>query len=514
MRRFVSTLAAAVAAGVIVSAQDGPQVQTPDTPAKWPTGQGAAAVFEGLRTTPLERLAIDTTGLADALPEYWATDPVTGAQYRRDEVLVRFREGASPALRARALAAVRGREVPRVLPGNWELLTVEAGVDARGAAAVLAADQAVEEVALNYRATAFQMRPNDQYYGLQWNFEAIDLPRAWEINPGADNTVIVAIVDSGLNITTDTFVFSGLLGRFAIPFARVPDLVEDGRIVFPYDFVYRDEIPLDLDGHGTHVAGTIAQLTNNNLGVAGIAYNVKLMPLKVLPGWDVVLAAGTPAGSYAMIAEAIRYAADHGAHVINLSLGGRGEAPVLREAIQYAVDRGAFVAIAAGNDGDKENPIEYPAAYGAEIVGAMTVGAVDRDGKRAAYSGHRAYLEICAPGGMIEQKYDYERGVTQVAYNENTVFSGTTPLQKLQLLRLGFRPRFDRFELVPKSGTSMATPHVAGVAALLYSQGITDPRAIEEAIKRFARPIQATAEECGAGLVDPRRALRGLGLTR
>src|SRR5690606_14738823 len=110
--------------------------------------------------------------------------------------LVRFRDGASPALRARALAAVRGREVPRVLPGSWELLAVESGLDARQAAAALAADQAVEEVALNYRATAFQMRPNDQYFDLQWNFEAIDLPRAWEINPGARNDVIVAVVDT------------------------------------------------------------------------------------------------------------------------------------------------------------------------------------------------------------------------------------------------------------------------------------------------------------------------------
>lgn len=87
-------------------------------------------------------------------------------------------------------------------------------------------------------------------------------------------------------------------------------------------------------------------------------------------------------------------------------------------------------------------------------------------------------------------------------------------LEKLLALLFGFRPRFDQFEALPLEGTSMATPHIAGVAALLYSQGIRDPRAIEEAIKRFARPSDATAEECGAGLVDPRRTLRGLGLAK
>lgn len=173
-------------------------------------------------------------------------------------------------------------------------------------------------------------------------------------------------------------------------------------------------------------------------------------------GWDDLFIPGNAAGSQGLVAEAIRYAADNGAKVINLSLGGRGPAPTIRDAIQYAGDRGAFVAIAAGNDGDKDNPIEYPAAYGAEIDGAMTVGAVDRSRKRARYSGHRAYVEICAPGGTIEQEQDYQRGVTQVGYNEALTLPYLTPIQKLLFLRLGFRPRFDRFELVALQGTSMA----------------------------------------------------------
>ena len=109
---------------------------------------------------------------------------------------------------------------------------------------------------------------------------------------------------------------------------------------------------------------------------------------------------------------------------------------------------------------------------------------------------------------------DYEHGITQVSYDDNFTLTYLTPLQMFTALRLGIRPTFDRFVMLPLEGTSMATPHVSGVAALLYAQGIRDPRAIEQAIVRFARKIDARADECGAGLVDPRRALRGLGLGR
>jgi serine protease len=315
-------------------------------------------------------------------------------------------------------------------------------------------------------------------------------------------------------------VFSSpFVGDIAIRFAAVPDLVTDDRIVSAYDFIYDDAFPVDLGGHGTHVAGTIAQQTNNNIGVAGVAYNVKLMPLKVISGgsltsWDDVFNPSNPGGSVAVVSEAIRYAADNGAKVINLSLGGPGAAPPLRDAISYAVSRGVFVAIAAGNEADDGNPVGYPASYGRDINGAITVGAVNRQLRHAFYSSFHPYVEICAPGGETASDFDFEGGVTQIGYEEDATLSFLTGAQKEAALRLGFRPRFDLFELRPFQGTSMATPHISGIAALLYSQGITKPAAIEEAIKRFARPIDATADECGAGLVDPRRALRGLGLAR
>lgn len=515
--RFLGLLIAVAGAVAVGSAQQQPasgarKVRMNDVP--------TPASYGGLRREARPRMTIDASGITAVVPNAWETDPVTGAQYRRGEVLVRFRDGISPALRQRAMDAGRARGVRRTLPGNWNLLELQDGVPTGQSLATLRAMPEVATATLNFRVRPNQVRPNDEFYNLQWNFDAINLPNAWQINPGARTDVIVAVIDTGLNVVTDTFTFnSPIVGQIPVRFAAVPDLVSDDRIVDPYDFIYDDEFPLDLGGHGTHVAGTIAQQTNNSFGVAGVAYNVKLMPLKVISGgslisWDDIFAPGNGGGSIAIVADAIRYAADNGARIINLSLGGEGAAPALRDAISYAVSRGAFVAIAAGNAGDEGNPQEYPAAYGSEIKGAMTVGAVNRSLRRSYYSAFHPYVEICAPGGEVDDDFDFDGGVTQMGYEEDATLSFLSAGQKIAAVGQGFRPRFDLFELRPFQGTSMATPHVSGVAALLYSQGITNPAAIEEAIRRFAMPIQARADECGAGLVDARRALRGLGLAR
>jgi serine protease len=203
------------------------------------------------------------------------------------------------------------------------------------------------------------------------------------------------------------------------------------------------------------------------------------------------------------VAAAIRYAADSGAQVINISIGGPSPSPIYLDALRYAVQRGAFVTISAGNSAEQGNPTNYPAAYAAQIDGVMAVGAVGPSGKRAYYSNTGSYVEIAAPGGSVREGPSARVNQTGVCEQDYDPFRT-------------LRPRFDRYCNIPNQGTSMAAPHVAGLAALLYSQGITNPAAIEAAIKRFAKDLGAPGRdnEYGFGLIDARAALLGLGVAR
>jgi serine protease len=281
-------------------------------------------------------------------------------------------------------------------------------------------------------------------------------------------------------------------------------------VVSPYDFVWDDDQPVDMDGHGTHVAGTIGQLTNNSTGVAGMAFNVKLMPVKVIDGfWDAYFESPF-FGTDDVIARGIRYAVDSGAKVLNMSIGREGPpAPVIRDALEYAVSKGAFVAVAGGNEFLEGNPIPRFAEYAAQINGVVAVGAIGRDRVRAAYSSTGPYIELMAPGGdsgragisgmVLQNTYDFDF--------TDTFLNGA----------VGFHaPRFNVFEYIYYEGTSMATAHVSGLAALLYQQGITKPAAIEAAMKRSATDLGTPGrdDQHGYGLINPRAALRGLGIFR
>jgi serine protease len=366
--------------------------------------------------------------------------------------------------------------------------------------------------------------PNDTNYGSQWHFDAINLPSAWNINAGGRSEVIVAVIDSGLTTTTSTLTFRIWDGRafrvLAVPFNKTDDF-DHARVNGGREFVFNwrwitpagETLLFDADGHGTHVAGTIAQQTNNSSGYAGVAHQTTLLPLKACWSyWDFQLAfgaQGTPGFANRntagcpddAVAQAVRYAADNGAKVINMSLGGLGAAPAVKEALEYAVSRGTFVAVSAGNEAEEGNPTVYPAAYASSIAGVVAVGAVNRRLARASYSSFGSYVELVAPGGGDGPQAD---NIWQMGPMQSDL--------RFELLA----PRFNRYESFGITGTSMAAPHVAGVAALLYSQGITSPAAIEAALKRFARDLGPAGPdpEYGAGLLDARAALRGLGVVK
>src|SRR5919199_2161632 len=295
----------------------------------------------------------------------------------------------------------------------------------------------------NYIYQALEV-PNDPEYSQQWNLRSINIESAWDDTKGSG--VTVAVIDTGIS--------------------PVPDL-KDTNFVKGYDFV-NDRIEADDDaGHGTHVAGTIAQSTNNNYGVAGIAYEASLMPLKVL--------GASGGGTVADIAEAIRFAADNGADVINMSLGSAGESKTMEEAIDYAYHKGVFLVAAAGNS--NQNAASYPARY-PHVVG---VAALDSVGVKAPYSNFGAGVDISAPGGSEAGKILQE---TIDPETNTPVFAGY-------------------------QGTSMAAPHVAGVAALVKASGIKEPDEILRVLKQSSRVVQEDPlNHFGSGHLDASAAVK------
>ncbi|MEJ2108769.1 MAG: S8 family serine peptidase [Acidobacteriota bacterium] len=295
----------------------------------------------------------------------------------------------------------------------------------------------------NYIRKQLITEPNDTYYPYQWHYPLIGLPEAWDVTTGNAN-VIVAVVDSGI-------------------LSQHPDL--QGQIVDGYDFVSNTDRALDGDGidpdpedpgdgdiggssfHGTHTAGTIAARSNNGVGVAGIAWNAKIMLVRAL-GLN-------GSGTTADILESVRYAAgmatDAGiqnplpADVINLSLGGSGYSQIEEQVYQEVHNRGIVVVASAGNDGTMSTI--YPAGYD----GVVAVSAVTIDGGLADYSNFGATIDVAAPGGSSTDLNGdgYVDGVLSTVGDDS---SGTIQM------RYAFY-----------TGTSMAAPHVAGVAALMKS---------------------------------------------
>jgi serine protease len=448
-----------------------------------------------------------------------------GPRFVPGKVIVKFRSGVSSVRRAGAMSAVSrtARIAQRPAHANFDLVRLDPAEDAEAVAAALGARPDVEYAQAVYRFRTY-LTPNDPFFrqGLQWNFQAIDLERAWDIQPGATPSIVVAVLDSGVAFASGIVRFNAqgftadgvdypALGAVDVPFAIAPELAtSSSRFVAPRDFIWGDTDPFDLDGHGTHVAGTVGQLTNNDVGVAGIAYNVRLMPVKVVDSaWDIIF--GSPfEGTDDVVAMGLRYAADNGAKVINVSIGRTGRpAPAVEDALRYAVGRGAFVAIAAGNTFEEGNPTEVLAEIASRVNGAVSVGATDRAHNRAFYSTTGAYVELSAPGGSF-RGFPAQGGILQQTFDLELVETYLLPPAQYRA------PRFDIFAYYYFAGTSMAAPHASGLAALLMQQGITNPAAIEAAMTRFAvdRGAPGRDEEFGAGEISARNTLRGLGIVR
>jgi serine protease len=505
-RLSIALTTLALAAGAIAAAQDGVPFRTLISDA------GLPGIDTGVRDNDAPRP--DTIAIRNpSLP------------YLRGSIVVKFKPGTALAAQRIMLERV-GASTTMQTPSyaDFNIVTIDPDADPEAAAAMLSAQPDVELAQARYRVHPMFV-PNDPLYSQQWNFPAIDMEHAWDLNPGASSQVIVAVIDSGVAYrnavvrfnapafqATDgvnTFSFPAL-GQIDVPFAAAPDLAGADRFVAPRDFIWNDNDPLDLDGHGTHVSGTIGQLTNNSQGVAGMAFNVRIMPVKVIDSiWDDIF--GSPfQGTDDVVARGVHYAVDNGAKVLNMSIGRTGPpSPLLQEALIYATSHGAFVSIAAGNDFEAGNPIEWPSSYANSIQGAVAVGSIGRDRQRAYYSSTGPYVELAAPGGN-QRSGGTQGGILQQTFDFSVVETyADGPAQ--------FRaPRFDVFAYQFFQGTSMAAPHVSGFAALLYQQGITDPAAIEAAMEQFATDLGPTGKDnqYGYGLINPRASLRGLGLAK
>lgn len=385
--------------------------------------------------------------------------PGPGQDYVADEILVKFKPGISKKIKERVHRKLGALRQEDGYGDYYQVIKVKNGA-VKEMVELYLRHSPVDYAEPNYIYEAC-FTPNDPAYLLQWHLSQIKVERAWDISTGEG--VTVAVLDSGVN--------SGGPDGFG------------GRLVVGYSAVNSSN-PLfteDNNGHGTHVAGTIAQQTNNAAGVAGIAYNALIMPVKVLNkmGW----------GTTRQITDGIRWAADHGAKVINMSLGGYGNSRILEEAVNYAYNRGVVLVAAAGNEGAHE--VVYPAAY----QNCIAVGAVRYDEVVADYSNKGAALDIVAPGGDVTEDLNedgYPDGVIQETFRVSIASRA-----------LGWGYPFWQ-------GTSMASAHVAGVAALIIgANSHYTPDDVRDAIINTAKDLGAPGwdEVYGHGLVDAAAAL-------
>jgi len=410
--------------------------------------------------------------------------------YAPGEILVRYE--ALPVAAARAAERPRARTASVTVAAHTTLLHVAPDTDVAALLAHLRSERGVAWAVPDYVAhAAGAFIPDDEgvrgagpggWEKYQWNFSGqfgVGAPEAWgnliaDGHPGGQG-VTVAVLDTGVAYANRP------------PFRLSPDFSRY-QFVHGYDFVAHNSYPNDRNGHGTFVAATIAEETDNHYGLTGLAYGARIMPVRVLDSEG--------EGEASTIAEGVFFAVRHGARVINLSLEfspgvTAGDIPELIEALRYAHRRGVLVVAAAGNEG------HAVVAYPARAPYVVSVGATTEHGCLASYSNDGSGLTLVAPGGGPDADLPGDPNCRpELAAGKDVfqvTFAGSSPK------RFGIPSGYE--------GTSMATPHVAATAALVIASGVLGPHPTPGAI--VAR-LQATARKLGGGGGDER--LYGAGL--
>jgi len=457
---------------------------------------GRVWFFTGAKYRPIRLLTVisfRTAGRLAALTVLaivlFAPAARASSAHAAGELVVRYRAGTTSDERDQIRAAA-GVESAGTIDEETQRVRVTASQTVGEAAASLRRDDRVVHALPNYVAKATAFQPNDPGRGtgwanLQWNFIGpfgINLPTAWDNAiaagaPGGEN-VVVAVLDTGVAYRTSA----------DRRYLRAPDL-ERSRFVQGRDFIRGNNLPYDRNGHGTFVAGLISQSTNNGIGVTGVAYRSKVMPVRVLDHEG--------KGDVATIARGIRFASRRGARVINMSFEfdsglTASQIPDVISALRYANRKGVLLVAAAGNTEDQR------VAYPARARNVLAVGATTEHGCLADYSNTGSGLDLVAPGGGADASVEADVNCHPLEepgrYVYQYTFRGTSPR------KFGLPPGYE--------GTSMAVPHVSGTAALVIGAKVLgdrpSPAAITQRLITTARPMGAPGYDSlyGWGLLD------------